>query len=80
LDVLVNTQRTLPLNYVLIPWTKVLLEKLTGLQLVKKSPRIFWSPAVGKFITAFKIACYPTLSWARSIQLIPPSHFVKKHL
>jgi hypothetical protein len=29
-----------------MPWSRVLLEKLTGLQLVKKSPLILWNPKV----------------------------------
>ena len=34
------------LAYLLTPWSSVLLEKLTGLQLVKKFPFILWSPKV----------------------------------
>ena len=32
--------------YLLTPWCRVLLEKLTGLQLVKKFPAFLWNPKV----------------------------------
>ena len=32
--------------YLLMPWSRVLLEKLTGLQLIKKFPLILWNPKV----------------------------------
>ena len=38
-------------NYILTPWSRVLLEKLTGFQVVKKFP-VFYGTR--KFITAFK--------------------------
>ena len=34
------------MHYLLTPWSRVLLEKLTGFQLVKKFPRILWNPKV----------------------------------
>ena len=33
-------------TYLLTPWCRVLLEKLTGLQLVKKFPAFLWNPKV----------------------------------
>ena len=33
-------------NYLLTPWCRVLLEQLTGLQLVKKFPAFLWNPKV----------------------------------
>ena len=33
-------------SYLLTPWCRVLLEKLTGLQLVKKFPAFLWNPQV----------------------------------
>ena len=39
-------------TYLLTPWSRVLLEKLTGLQLVKKFPAFF---GTRKFITAIRI-------------------------
>ena len=52
-----------------IPWSRVLLEKLTGLQLVKKFPAFY---RTRKFITAFTRARHLSVSWASSIQSIPP--------
>ena len=40
---------TYPLTYLLTPWCRVLLEKLTGLQLVKKFPAFY---GTRRFITA----------------------------
>jgi len=34
------------LTYLLTPWSRVILEKLTGYQLVKKFPCILWKPKV----------------------------------
>jgi len=47
------------LTYLLTPWSRVLLEKLADLQLVKKFPA-FYGPC--KFITAFTSARHLTLS------------------
>jgi len=47
----------------------VLLEKLTGSQLVKKFPAFY---GTRKFITVFTSACHMSLSWASLIQSIPP--------
>ena len=57
------------LTYLLGPWSRVLLEKLTGFQLVKKFPAFHRSQ---RFITAFTSARHLSLSWASSIQSIPP--------
>ena len=51
------------------PWSRVLLEKLTGLQRVKKFPAFYGTP---RFITAFTSARHLSLSWASSIQSVPP--------
>jgi len=56
-------------SYLLIPRSRVLLEKLTGSQLVKKFPAIY---GTRKFITTFTSARHLPLSWASSIQSIPP--------
>ena len=53
----------------LTPWRRVLLEKLTGLQLVKKFPTFY---GTWRFITAYTRVCHLSLSWASSIQSIPP--------
>ena len=55
--------------YLLTPWSGVLLEKLTGLQLVKKF-RAFYGTR--RFITALTSARHLSLSWASSIQSTHP--------
>jgi hypothetical protein len=47
------------LTYLLTPWSRVLLEKLTGLQLVKKFPAFY---GIRMFITAFTSARHLSLS------------------
>ena len=53
----------------LTPWRRVLLEKLTGSQLVKKFPESY---GTRRFITAFTSAHHLSLSWTSSIQSMPP--------
>ena len=57
------------LTYLLTPWSRVLLEKLTGFQLVKKFPAFY---GTRRFITTFTNARRLPLSCATSIQSIPP--------
>jgi len=57
------------LSFLLTPWSRVLLEKLTVFQLLKKFPTFY---GTRKFITAFTSARNLSLSWANSIQFIPP--------
>jgi len=57
------------LTYLLIPWCRVLLEKLTGLQLVKKFPTFH---GTRRFITALTSARHLSLSWTSPIQSIYP--------
>jgi hypothetical protein len=47
------------LTYLLTPWSRVLLEKLTGLQLVKKFPAFY---GTRRFITALTSARHLSLS------------------
>jgi len=54
--------------HVLIPWNRVLIEKLIGYHLVKKFP-VFYGNR--KFITAFTSARHLSLYWATSIQSVP---------
>ena len=61
-----NVTRT---SYLLTPWCRVLLEKLTGLQLVKKFPAFH---GTRRFITALTSVRHPSLSWASPIQSIYP--------
>jgi len=56
------------LNYVLNPWSRVIFEKLTGLELVKKFPAFYGTQ---RFINTFTSACHLFLSWASSIQSMP---------
>ena len=53
----------------LTPWCRVLLEKLTGLQLVKKFPTFH---GTRRFITALISVRHLSLSWASPIQSIYP--------
>jgi len=56
-------------SYVLTSWCRFLLEKLTGLQLVKKFPTFH---GTRRFITALTSVRHPSLSWASPIQSIYP--------
>ena len=51
------------LAWLLTPWSRVLLDKLTGF------PAFY---GTRRFITALTSAHHPSLSWVSSIQLIPP--------
>ena len=57
------------LTYVLTPRCRVLLEKLTGLQLVKKFPAFY---GTRRFITALTSVRHVSLSWASPIQSTYP--------
>ena len=57
------------LTHVLTQWNKVLLEKLTGSQLVKKFPAFYGTRSS---ITVFTSARHLSLSWTSSIQSTPP--------
>jgi len=56
------------LIYLYTTWSRVLLEKLTGLQLVKKFPTFY---GTRKFITAFTSTRHLSLPWASWSQSIP---------
>ena len=53
----------------LTPWCRILLEKLTGLQLVKKFPAFH---GTRRFITTLISVRHLSLSWASPIQSIYP--------
>ena len=53
----------------LTPWCRVLLEKLTGLQLIKKFPAFY---GTRRFITALTSVRHLSLSWASPIQSTYP--------
>ena len=55
-------------TYLLTYWSTV-LEKLTGFQLFKKFPTFY---GTRRFVTAFTSNRHLSLSWASSIQSIPP--------
>ena len=57
------------LPYLLTPWCRVFLEKLTGLQLVKKFPAFH---GTRRFSTALTSVRQLSLSWASPIQSIYP--------
>ena len=57
------------LTNLLTPWCRVLLEKLTGLQLVKKLPAFH---GTRRFIAALTSVRHLSLSWASPIQSIYP--------
>jgi hypothetical protein len=64
-----GTQKVHLLTPLLTPWSRVLLEKLTGLQLVKKFLAFY---GTRRFITAITSARHLSLSWASSIQSTHP--------
>ena len=67
--IFVTKTNRLILTYFLTPWSRVLHDKLTCFQLVKKLPAFYWTR---RFITAFTSAPHLSLSWAASIQSITP--------
>ena len=65
-----NSQiKEISFTYLLTPGCIVLLEKLTGLQLVKKFPAFH---GTRRFITALTSVRHLSLSWASSIQSVYP--------
>jgi len=64
-----SLQNYCPWYNLLTPWCRVLVEKLTGLQLVKKFPAIHGTQ---RFITALTTVRHLSLSWASPIQYIYP--------
>ena len=57
------------LTYLLTPWCRVLLEQLTGLQIVKKFPAFH---GTRRFIIALTSVRHLSLSWTSPIQSIYP--------
>ena len=55
-----------PHNYLLTPWSRILLEKLTGSQLVKKFPAFY---GTCRFFTALTSAVF--LSWVKKVSSGP---------
>ena len=67
------------LTYLLTPWSRVHLEKLTSFQPVKNFPTFYGSR---KLVNAFTCACLPPVPILNQISPVhaPTSHFLKIYL
>ena len=65
-------------TYLLTPWSKILLEKLTGFAANQEIPRILWNPKV-HYRAHKRPPPVPILSQLHPVSTTP-SHFLKIHL
>ena len=65
-------------TYLLTPWSRVLLQKLTGFAANQEIPRILWTPKVHYRTHKFP----PPVPFLSQLHPVPttPSHFLKIHL
>jgi hypothetical protein len=66
-----------PTSYLLSPRSRVIFEKLTGSQLVKKFPSFYGTL---RFITAITSACHPLYPEPARSSPYPTSHFLNIYL